>query len=348
MSSPYQGLPRRAFWNRGVARHPVGTIGDLYRPKFAIEKTTRIAAAGSCFAQHITRHLKKRGYTVLDAEPPIVGLDRATAMKFGYGLYSARYGNIYTVRQLLQLIGEAQGEWTPTDYIWEKQGRFYDALRPAVEPMGLDSAAEVAAHRTQHLAAVRELLAGTDLFIFTLGLTEAWIDAATGTVYATAPETIAGTFDPARHRFHNFTHAETLADFVAVRAMLKKINPHMRFLITVSPVPLTATASGDHVLPATIYSKSTLRSVAGDLATAFDDIDYFPSYELIGTPFTGNIWFDDDRRSVADAGVEMVMRHFFTAQPEAGLAVSDEPDTPPSARTADDVVCEDVLLEAFS
>ena len=62
-------------------------------------------------------------------------------------MYSARYGNIYTVRQLLQLAQEVAGEWNPENYIWEKDGKFYDALRPAVEPEGLNSPEEVIEHR---------------------------------------------------------------------------------------------------------------------------------------------------------------------------------------------------------
>ena len=67
-------------------------------------------------------------------------------------MYSARYGNIYTVRQLLQLAQEVAGEWTPKNYIWEKNGKFYDALRPAVELEGLDSPEEVSKNRKIHVS----------------------------------------------------------------------------------------------------------------------------------------------------------------------------------------------------
>ena len=33
----------------------------------------------------------------------------------GYGIYSARFGNIYTARQLLQLIQRAYGEFVPVE-----------------------------------------------------------------------------------------------------------------------------------------------------------------------------------------------------------------------------------------
>ena len=155
--NPYSDLPKSAFWTTGVARENPYLTKDIYKKKFDIPSNTKIATAGSCFAQHISRHLKKNGYNILDVEPPPPGLLDNLHQKFGFSMYSARYGNIYTVRQLLQLAQEVAGEWTPKNYIWEKDGKYYDALRPAVEPEGLDSPEEVAEHRQYHVSKVKEL-----------------------------------------------------------------------------------------------------------------------------------------------------------------------------------------------
>src|ERR1700721_1207571 len=105
-ASPYEDLPPNRFWKTGVsAQHPL-TVEDLYRRKFDIHRTDRIATAGSCFAQHIARHLRAKGYAVIDAEPAPSVLPDAMAQQFGYRMYSGRYGNIYTARQLLQLLLE--------------------------------------------------------------------------------------------------------------------------------------------------------------------------------------------------------------------------------------------------
>lgn len=173
--NPYSNLPKSAFWKTGVAQQNPYMIKDIYKKKFDITSKTRIATAGSCFAQHIFRHLKNNGYNVMDVQPPPPGLPSNLHHKFGFPMYSARYGNIYTVRQLLQLAKEVAGEWTPQNYIWEKNGKFYDAIRPAVEPEGLDSPEEVVRHRKYHLSRVKHLFESFDLFIFTLGLTEMWV-----------------------------------------------------------------------------------------------------------------------------------------------------------------------------
>lgn len=347
MRSPYDDRPRRSFWRTGVADSAVGPGAELWRPKFALDRATRIATAGSCFAQHIGRALRGKGFTVLDAEPAPGALPPEVANRFGYGIYSARYGNIYTVRQFVQLIEEAYGRLAPAEPVWEKDGRFYDALRPSVELEGLRSPELVALHRERHLAAVRGLIEGADVLVFTLGLTEAWVHRASGTIYPTAPGTIAGSFDPDVYGFVNLGFDEVRADFAQLHAALKAINPGLRFIVTVSPVPLTATATDDHVLVATTYSKAVLRAVAGTVATTLADVDYFPSYEIVtGAPSRGR-FFGDNLRTVTPEGVATVMATFFAEQ-DAGDAPL--PVTAPAspASTDDDVICEDALLDAFA
>lgn len=341
-ASPYAGLDPTRFWRSGVAEtHPL-TVEGLYVRRFPIAPEDRIATAGSCFAQHIATHLRARGFHVLDLEPAPWKFEAERAKALGYDLYSARFGNIYTARQLLELFREAMAETPPAPIVWEKDGRFYDALRPGVEPTGLSSPEEVAAHRVDHLAKVRRMFETADVFVFTFGLTESWRDRATGRTLPTCPGTIAGRFDPAAHVFHNFTVEETLDDYRAFRAELAAINPKTRHLVTVSPVPLTATAADRHVLLATTYSKAALRAVAGQLYDECPDLDYFPSYEIIASPWSRGFFFEPNLRSVSPAGVEAVMRVFFSQH----AAPAGKPDGA-RKRSAEDAVCEEILLEAF-
>jgi hypothetical protein len=349
--SPYERLPPRAFWRSGVAEQTPTGSADLYRKKFALAAGAKIATAGSCFAQHISRHLRHHGYRVIDVEPAPRALSPEVARRFGYGLYSARYGNIYAVRQLLQLLQEACGQFEPGDWIWGRKGRYFDALRPTVEPNGLDSVDEVKAHRERHLAQVRKLFCLADVFVFTFGLTEGWIHIPSGTVYPVAPGVVAGEFDPNIHRFKNFTFGEIYSDFMHVRALLHEFKPDMRFIITVSPVPLTATASDQHVLTATIYSKSVLRAVAGQLENECADIDYFPSYELIASHFSRGRFYAPNLRSVNEDGVSTVMDVFLREHGVERARPDQHPGTSSPVTDADEedeVVCEERLLEAFA
>lgn len=347
VSSPYTDLPSSAFWRSAVAGRAPLDPGAPYTPRFAIDRKTRIVTAGSCFAQHVGAALKSADFRVLDAEPGPIDLPDTVMSRFGYGLYSARYGNIYSARHLWQLWQEADGSLTPADPVWERDGRFFDTQRPGVEPDGLPSPNSVALHRQRHLARVRHIFSCADLFVFTFGLTEAWANREDGSLYATAPGTIAGEYDPARHVFRNFEYPEVLKDFCAFRRAMTKLNPAMKFLVTVSPVPLTATASGHHVEVATAYSKAVLRAVCGALCARFDNVDYFPSYEIMTAQHARGAYYEANMRTVARQGVATAMRCFFDAHGVTPPATqSPVPTSPP--RTAEDVQCDDALLEAFA
>ena len=325
--SPYAGLPRRQFWRSGVMESsPIDPRG-YYSKKFEIAESDNIVTAGSCFAQHISRQLRSRGYNVLDVERAPKSLPEPDRSNYGYGLYSARYGNIYTVRQLRQLLEEASGLRVSPDPVWEARGRFYDSARPSVEPDGLDSMDEVLLHRKYHLERVRQLFSECDLLVFTLGLTETWRLTSTDWVFPTAPGTIAGQWDEGKYEFHNFSTSEILQDFSVVQALIQGLRGAGRptkYLLTVSPVPLTASYVPQHVLVSTSYSKSVLRAVAGELALQSDDIDYFPSFEIISNPWTRGVFYEANCRSVTPAGVSTVMKAFFAEH----IFASDTRDNP--------------------
>lgn len=340
---PYRRLPKRAYWERAIATDAPGIYPDLYQKRFEVAPEHRIATAGSCFAQHIARNLGQNDFTVLDLEPAPRGLSEAQAQAYGYKLYSARFGNIYLVRQLLQLAQEAFGSFTPEDAVWVKGARFYDALRPSVEPSGLNTVQEVELHRKEHLSRVRKMLKTADIFVFTMGLTEGWVHKSSGTVYPLAPGVLAGAYDPDKVGFRNFGFNEIYEDFVAFRAMIKAVNPDIRFILTVSPVPLKATVSGNHALTANLYSKSVLRAVAGALFEAFPDIDYFPSYEIIASSASEGRFFDETKRGVTAEGVATAMRTFFEQHKPPSVPVMKT-----KAKRAGALVCEEELLGAFA
>lgn len=355
MANPYMNLPKRQFWKTGVEQSHVLSTIDLWKKKIDISHEDRIVSAGSCFAQHISHRLAKSGYNFIDAEPAPKGLPKNLHKHYGYGTYSARYGNIYTSAQLIELALEALGEIPSLDYSWENKGRFYDPLRPNVEPDGLDSHEEVIFHRKYHLERVRYLLKICDVFIFTLGLTEGWVCRRSGRTLPTAPGTIAGDYDATLYEFKNFTHTEIKSDLIKFMDLMKLLRGgECRFLFTVSPVPLTATAANEHVLVATTYSKSTLRSVVGELYHKYAEVDYYPSYEIIMSPWSRGLFYETNLRSVTPAGVDAAMRPFFLehnlkkAQATNKVAKDNTSSTGLADDSDDEVVCEEALLEAFA
>ena len=348
---PYRDLAPAAFWRKAVAEPDASAIDPVAAAPFRIGPADRVATAGSCFAQHIARHLSGAGfnYMVTETAHPLVPPDLAEP--YGYGVYTARYGNVYTSRQLLQLFQRAYGRFTPAEDAWaEEDGRWTDPFRPLIQAERYVSRAELEADRAQHLACVRRAFETLDVFVFTLGLTEAWVSRTDGAAYPLCPGTGGGRFDPALHAFHNLSAAEVTADLLGFIDLLREVNPAARVIFTVSPVPLVATARGEHVLTATAYSKAVLRVAAGEAARQRPDVAYFPSFEIITGHFNHGRYFAPDLRSVTEEGVGHVMRVFlrhYTAGTEAAVP-------PPAAVAADShteamkavvkVVCEEEIL----
>jgi len=353
--TPYTGLPARAFWKTGVAEPGLDGLRDLWASHWVLPSDARFATFGSCFAQHIGRALVARGMNWLDAEAAPGRTPPDIARAFNFGVFSARTGNIYTAAQLLLLVRLATGADDPRlPEVWTDGARFADSLRPAIELGGFGTADEALLSRISMLRAFRRAIAQADVFVFTLGLTEGWENAETGQPYAMCPGTVAGAFDPGRHRFRQYRSDEIRAALEQAVKLMRRVNPGLRVLLTVSPVPLTATASGQHVLVATMHSKAVLRMVAGEMAAEDDGVDYFPSYEIVaGAPAAARL-YAENLRSVTPAGVDLVMRHFFAglglAAPAAHAAeATPDPEAEAEARmAAEDLVCEERLLEAYA
>ena len=331
-TSPYSNLPQKSFWRPAVAQQDPRTINDIFSHSYEIKRDTKIATAGSCFAQHITASLKKRNYMVLDVEPAPKGMKAKSRSQNGYEMYSARYGNIYTTRQLLQLFREAANQFTPPSdiYVWpNKNDRFVDGFRPAVEPIGLLERSEVIEQREQHINRVRSMINDMDLFIFTLGLTETWRHKESGIVFPTAPGVIAGQYSEEDYEMLNLTFQNCIDDFKEVM----KTTQHIRdgkschYLLTVSPVPLTATASDQHVLVASTHSKAILRCVAGELCQS-EYVSYFPSYELVTNPARRSNGYEENLRSVRKETIEEVMEYFFLSQQPLSADTTQEEEAP--------------------
>jgi hypothetical protein len=340
MENPYHAKPDSAFWSRTVAGRAPEDVDPVVAAPFRISRASKVATAGSCFAQHISRSLVEQGYDFLVTEP---GPDES------YGVFPARFGNIYTVRQLRQLFERAYGRFQPADTHWRRaDGRYIDPFRPRVEAAGYATPDELATDRSRHLEAVRRMFEECDVFVFTLGLTEAWVSTRDDAVFPFARGVVAADGVEADYGFVNFPVDEMIADLRVFLADLKSVNPRVRVILTVSPVPLVATYEDRHVLVSTTYSKAALRVVAEAVTAGASDVAYFPSFEIITGPQARGRYFGPDSREVSAEGVAQVMaifsRHFLDGGPATPLApVPDDEDRQRYDDLAEIICDEDIL-----
>jgi len=339
---PYRNLESKCYWNRTVSPRNCLEIENWYERKFSINGLS-IASAGSCFAQHIGRALRENGYEYIDVEPAPSFLHKESHHDYGYGIYSGRFGNVYTSRQLLQLLQQSLGLFKPVDSIWKKDDGYVDALRPTIEPDPLDNPAEVTHSRKYHLDAVKQMFKLSKVFIFTMGLTETWVSNQDGTAYPVAPGVSGGKHDSTQYTFKNFSYSDVLSDMEEFIHLVRGINPSLKIILTVSPVPLMATATTDNVIVASSYSKSVLRAVAGFLKDQYEFVDYFPSFEIVGSHVMRGQFFNPDGRSVSSFGVSHVMQQFFREHVPPDVVYDEQP----KSVDPDEIVCDEELLNEF-
>jgi hypothetical protein len=308
---PYQSAPDRSFWSRSVSsgfdvRQLADHDGPLIRPG------EPVASAGSCFASNLVPFLERAGFEYLRTERRNPAFSTVRPENLGYDNFSAAYGNIYTPRQLLQLLRRCLGSFRPAEDRWHTDVGVIDPFRPGLRYHALTDR-EFDRLNAQHLRAVRRVFEEAKVFIFTLGLTEGWVSRLDGAVFPACPGTIAGTFDEARHAFVNFSVDEVTSDLDAFVTELRALNRGVRVILTVSPVPLVATATGKHVLPSSTYSKAVLRASAEEIVRRHAFVSYFPALEIVTGPQAPDTYLEADRRSVTQEAIATVMTAFLAA-----------------------------------
>lgn len=317
---PYFGLPPYRTW-RGAAAMPPARAALAPAP-FTIGAAERVATAGSCFAAHLGAGLQGRGFTHLVTE--------------GHGPFSAAFGNVYTCVQLLQLFERAFGRFVPVEPPWRAAEGFVDPFRPRVRTFASEQ--DVLADRQRHLEAVRSMFESMDVFVFTLGVNEMWYCLQDGAALPACPGNGCGSFSADRYAFADLRVEDNLAALQSVIDGVRSINPRARFVFSVSPVPLSATALDTNVAQATAYGKSVLRVVAERITRANECAVYFPAYEIVTSTIAGGPYVKPGERDVREDGVRCVLDAFFE-QFSGGAAQIAPTRVEPNE-------CEDDVLEA--
>jgi hypothetical protein len=273
-----------------------------------IDRSTKIVSAGSCFATEIAHYLIGNGYNYLvtegnggrDEKYEVLGME-------GLPNASAAWGIIFNTPSFRQLVEKAFGQRELPRIVWSQphkgENLFFDPFR---ENVAFRSLADYEENHAQHIAAARRAFEEMDVFIITLGLNEVWSFAADGAVFSRSPWRIA----PSLIRRNILTVEENVNDLLLMAEILRRFNPGVKIICTVSPVPLHATFRGDehHIVAANAHSKAVLRVAAEEFVRRCPETYYFPSYEIV-TVCTENPWAPDQRHVSRDA-VAKVMSAF--------------------------------------
>ncbi|HKX07093.1 MAG TPA: GSCFA domain-containing protein [Stellaceae bacterium] len=287
-------------------------------PRFRLKRGSTIFTIGSCFARNIEEHLAPLGFDI-----PMAGFG-VPETEWPQRPFARRAGilNKYTPPSMLQ-------EVLQTLAIMREPGAIDRLTDNLLYPLGggmaldLELGGHIAVTRERAHERRRQVFEvfrrgfDADCVVVTLGLIECWFDQARQRFLQEAPNTPALRREAGRFVFKLLDLAETQSTIRELtRCLLQTGNPAKRILLTVSPVPLTATFSGMDVVIANGYGKSVLRAVAQSIRDEFDQVDYFPSYEMVTMSSDRSVW-EHDLMHVTDPFVRRIVETFVRAYVEA-------------------------------
>ncbi|CAA9480966.1 MAG: hypothetical protein AVDCRST_MAG02-4535 [uncultured Rubrobacteraceae bacterium] len=278
--------------------------GDLLfpslRPKFVLDAPAKVFTIGSCFARNIELAL-------LDHDGIELPTSEFSVPKSEWEFRPNGLLNEYNPGTISQrILSAVGGGGDPEETIVEGKDGFIDLLLPGGSPVPFERAVA----RRQEIEVVYESLLSSDLVIVTLGLIEAWFDEETGLFLNRMPMRQDLKKQPERYSFYRLGVSDALP--LLDRAFGGLVDAGVeRVLLTVSPVPLGTTFSGEDVVVANSFSKAVLRVCAEELAQKYPQVDYFPSYEMVSSGGLGA--FNPDNIHVRDAVVRRVTGHMLGA-----------------------------------
>lgn len=275
------------------------------KPRFTFRRGGTVFTIGSCFARNIERQL--RDFTV-----PTLRVWIPPEERFEETHEPNAVINEYNPGTMLQRIAcafDADPHPSEQTVVQHKSG-YIDLLMNLAKPASRERVLE----RRRDVDAIYEALPRADVVIITLGFIECWYDTLSKLFLNQMPPLPLQKANPGRFVFRQLDVFEA---YPLLERALGILDAHkIKVLLTVSPVPIIRTFSGQHVAVANAFSKSVLRVCAERLCGKFPLVDYFPSYEMVTL---GGASSDiEDAVHVRDDVVAAVTRHMIENYVEPG------------------------------
>ena len=277
-------------------------------PKFKVRADDKFYAIGSCFARGLESALQKRKISVESAAPEFAGLKPANKERSGIGFVN-KY-NTYSILNELRWALDPAAVFPVESIAQVAEGVWFDPhTNPTLELAGFEETL-----RRRHLMqTVTQRIRDCRVVIVTLGLVEVWRDLQTNVCLNHVPVPLLVKNQRERYEFHLTSFAQNWQNLQEVHGLLSRYgHPGVQIVVTVSPVPLLNTFSTMDVVVANTYAKSVLRAVAQQWAAAHDNVDYFPSYEIVQDSDRAATW-EPDLRHVRGPGADHIMELFLSS-----------------------------------
>jgi hypothetical protein len=274
-------------------------------PKFKLRREDKFYAIGSCFARGIENALAGQNVVVESAAPEFARFQPAKRRTSGLG-FTNKY-NTYSMLNELRWALDPEAEFPRDSIVPLTKTKWYDPhTNPTLSFVDLEETLQ----RRALTQTVTKRIKTCRAVIVTLGLAEVWRDVTADVFVNCTPIPSLFKTQPDRYQFQLSSFASNWANLEEIHALLSTFgHPDVHIIVTVSPVPLMNTFSTMDIVVANSWAKALLRAVAQEWAAAHQNVDYFPSYEIVQNSNREATW-ETDLRHVTGAAVQQIMDLF--------------------------------------
>lgn len=253
------------------------TVVNIERPAFQVGYATRIMLVGSCFVENIGARLSRFGFQA-DINPcGIVYNPLSVADTIDLLLK----GKEFSVSDLL----ENQGKWVSLRH----HGSF-SAATPE----------ECLRKINDRLRDSADRLRQADVLLLTWGTAWVYRHRSSGLVVSNCHKFLAADFDRSRLEVD-----QIVAVYAELLERLWRLNPRLRVLFTVSPVRHWKDGAHGNQL-----SKAVLLLAVDRLVNQFEQVSYFPAYEIVMDELRDYRFYGEDMAHLSEVGVEYIWERF--------------------------------------
>ncbi len=245
-----------------------------------LARTARVLTVGSCFAESLGERLRQHKVAAL-VNP---------------------FGTVFQPLALAQLLRAAAGEaqdWQ--QHLVEARGRWqsYDFHGS----IGAESPVELLQFIETTVRQVADFARTADVLVLTLGTAWAYRLRETGELVSNLHKMPAALFEK-----ELLTADEVVNALAEIHASLRRLNPELRIVLTVSPVRHLK-----DTLPLNAVSKSVLRVACHYLSELLPGVSYFPAYELLTDDLRDYRFYAADMLHPSEVAQDYIWERFARA-----------------------------------
>lgn len=237
----------------------------------------KILTLGSCFAENIGTQLQN-AYFLSFINPFGVLYN---PMSIGQGIRYLISDEAFTVHDLFQ------------------SGSLWNSFSHSSLFSGT-TADETLQKINSRLLAARHFLDDTDVVMGTLGTAWVFENKETGNIVANCHKLPSCHFNRRR-----LSVDEIVTEFTEVIKLLRRQNPNLQFIFTVSPIRHWKDGAHENTV-----SKSTLHLAVDMLKKKFDFVHYFPAYEIMMDELRDYRFYAPDMLHPSGTAVEYIWKRF--------------------------------------